>query len=231
MNLFVPQHVNETFKVTTSRSPELTPLREAFYQAYSMLVETFRTGGKLLVCGNGGSASDSDHIVAELMKGFILSRPLPYEQLIQFREEFGEEGESLARKLQGALPAISLSSAGSLKTAIANDVDAEMIFAQQVYGYGKKGDTLLLISTSGNSKNVIQAAKVARILGVSTIALTGETGGELREHCEVVLRAPANETYQIQEYHLCLYHALCIAVEEALFGEQAHVYADHYEVG
>ena len=147
---------------------------------------------KIYICGNGGSASDADHIVGELMKGFLKDRKITDERIPQ----------ELRGKLQGALPAISLSAHTSLMTATINDNDADMIFAQQVYGYAKENDLLIAISTSGNSKNVVNAVKVAKTIGVKAIALTGESGGLLKEMADVTICAPSTETYKIQEYHL-----------------------------
>ena len=171
------------------------------------MIDTYKKGGKILVCGNGGSSADADHIVGELMKGFLKSRKVTDERIPQ----------ELREKLQGALPAISLSAHTSLMTATINDNDADMVFAQQVYGYAKDNDLLIAISTSGNSKNVVNAVKVAKSLGVKTIALTGETGGELKQFADVTICAPSTETYKIQEYHLPIYHYLCTKVEEEFF--------------
>lgn len=184
-----------------------------------MIKASYEAGGKLLVCGNGGSASDSEHIVGELMKGFMLRRPVP----VGFRERLSAlytlEGEKLSNSLQGALPAISLASHTSFLTAYANDVSAEAMFAQQVYGYGKPGDVLLGLSTSGNSVNVLRAAQVAKALGMGTIGLTGRSGGKLRELCEVSICVPYDLTPDIQERHLPVYHALCLMLEEAFFDQ------------
>lgn len=171
------------------------------------MIETYKKGGKILVCGNGGSASDADHIVGELMKGFLKKREVTD----------GKIPQELREKLQGALPAISLCAHTALITATANDNDADMIFAQQVYGYAKENDLLIAISTSGNSKNVVNAAGVAKALGVKVIALTGEKGGELKSLANVTICAPSNETYKIQEYHLPIYHYLCARVENEFF--------------
>ncbi|MHB1628599.1 MAG: D-sedoheptulose-7-phosphate isomerase [Bacilli bacterium] len=185
--------------------------------AFETLRETFAGGGKLLVCGNGGSAADSDHIVGELMKGFMRRRSVPERvrtALLQTRD-----GQYAADRLQGALPALSLVGQSALCTAVANDVAPDMIFAQQVYGYAKPGDALLAVSTSGNSRNVLLAAQVARALGVRTIGLTGRTGGRMKEFCDVMVCVPQDATPEIQERHLPIYHALCIMLEEEFFSE------------
>ena len=191
-----------------TRYPQLNICKNDIENALSLMIDTYKKGGKILVCGNGGSSADADHIVGELMKGFLKSRKVTDERIPQ----------DLREKLQGALPAISLSAHTSLMTATINDNDADMIFAQQVYGYAKENDLLIAISTSGNSKNVVNAVKVAKSLGVKAIVLTGETGGELKQFADVTICAPSTETYKIQEYHLPIYHYLCAKVEEEFFG-------------
>ena len=190
------------------RCPKLNICKNDIENAFAIIVDTYKKGGKILVCGNGGSASDADHIVGELMKGFLKDRKVTDERIPQ----------ELREKLQGALPAISLSAHASLMTATINDNDADMVFAQQVYGYAKTDDLLIAISTSGNSKNVVNAVKVAKALGVKAIALTGETGGVLKGLADITICAPSTETYKIQEYHLPIYHYLCAKVEEEFFG-------------
>jgi D-sedoheptulose 7-phosphate isomerase len=185
--------------------------------AFALLQSMYQQGGKLLICGNGGSAADSEHIVGELMKAFNLPRPLPVSVRDKFIAAFPNDGAALASKLQGALPAISLVSHTSLFTAFANDVASDMVFAQQVYGYGKAGDALLGISTSGTSKNVIYALQVARTLGLRTIGLTGHNGGKMPDLCDVTICVPYESTPDIQERHLPVYHALCLMLEEAFF--------------
>lgn len=191
------------------RYPTLAQMRGAIEQAYRILEECYENGSKLLVCGNGGSAADSDHIVGELMKGFYKQRMLPEEE----RKRFGEQGE----KLQGALPAIALTQHGALSTAFLNDVDPAMVFAQQVYGYGQGGDVFLGLSTSGNSANVVLAAKVAAAKGMKVITMTGRNGGKLKELSDVCMIVPAQVTADIQEYHLPVYHTLCAMLEEHFF--------------
>ena len=191
------------------RYPALAQMRGAIEQAYRILEECYENGSKLLVCGNGGSAADSDHIVGELMKVFYKQRMLPEEE----RKRFGEQGE----KLQGALPAIALTQHGALSTAFLNDVDPAMVFAQQVYGYGQGGDVFLGLSTSGNSANVVLAAKVAAAKGMKVITMTGRNGGKLKELSDVCMIVPAQVTADIQEYHLPVYHTLCAMLEEHFF--------------
>ena len=191
------------------RYPMLAGMREEIELVFCIMKDSYEKGGKLLVCGNGGSAADSDHIVGELMKGFYKQRRLPAAEKIRF----GEQGE----KLQGALPAIALSQHSALSTAFLNDVDPEMVFAQQVYGYGVEDDVFLGLSTSGNSVNVISAAKVAAAKGMKVIAMTGKDGGAMRELSDVCLVVPAQMTADIQEFHLPIYHALCAMLEDYLF--------------
>lgn len=200
------------------KHPVLTGCLPQLNAAYDLLTATFEDGGKLLVCGNGGSAADSEHIVGELMKMFLLPRPLPERTRQRLIDVHGRSGARLADRLQGVLPAISLVSQTSLMTAYANDVDADMIFAQQVYGYGEPGDALLCISTSGNSMNVLNAASVAQALGLRTLGLTGQHGGQLAGLCNVTIRTPSVIVTDIQEYHVAVYHALCAALEERFFG-------------
>lgn len=195
-----------------SRYPELRFMEADIMNAFTMIRKTYENGGKLLICGNGGSASDADHIVGELMKGFYLPRSLPETE----QEVFGE----LGRYLQGALPAIALTQHAALSTAFLNDVEPFMVFAQQVYGYGQAGDLLLCLSTSGNSRNVINAARVGKARGLKILGMTGRDGGELKGISDVCLIAPADITADIQEYHLPIYHALCAMTEEAFFGQE-----------
>jgi D-sedoheptulose 7-phosphate isomerase len=186
--------------------------------AFDSLVNCFSQGGKVLVCGNGGSAADAEHIVSEFMKKFRIKRsvdPLISQKLVALGFDFAEH---LASQLERALPAISLVSHSSLITAIVNDIGGDMIFAQQVYGYGKAGDVLLALSTSGNSSNVLTAIKVARALDMTVIGFTSETGGKMKPICNVNVCVPDTVTFQVQELHLPVYHLLCAMVEEEMFG-------------
>lgn len=198
----------------TMRYPELDACLPDITRAYDLLCNTFDEGGKLLICGNGGSAADSDHIVGELMKGFEKPRPID----VTTRDSLAAIGAGdLADHLQGALPAISLSAHAALMTAYINDVAADAVYAQQVYGYGRPGDALLAISTSGNSRNVLNAARVATVRGLRTIGLTGATGGALHDLCDVTICVPYTRTTEVQERHLPVYHALCLMLEERYF--------------
>ena len=208
--------MDELTKLIT-KYPTLAVCRADIEKAYEAIRASYEKGGKLLACGNGGSGADSEHIVGELMKEIIIKRPVSRE-LKEALASFGEEGKMLGEHLQGALPAITLTSNISLSTAYSNDAKPELVFAQQVMGYGNPGDVLLGISTSGNSKNVIYAVETAKAKGLVTIGLTGETGGRLKELCDICICAPSKVTYEIQEYHLPIYHALCIMIEEVFFG-------------
>lgn len=201
------------------RMPELLPLEQDILTAVTQICDCFANGGKLLVCGNGGSAADSEHIVGELMKGFLLRRPLSAEMQEKLERLYPEDAPAMTDALQQGLPAISLISQTALMTAFGNDVSAQMGMAQQVLGYGRTKDILLTISTSGNSANVLYAAKMAQVLGVGVIGLTGESGGKLKELCDICLCAPSPVTFRIQEYHLPIYHCICACVENEMFGE------------
>jgi D-sedoheptulose 7-phosphate isomerase len=197
--------------------PQLSVCKESIEEAFLILKQSYEEGGIVLVCGNGGSAADSEHIVGELMKGFILKRKICCEDIDIIKSLFPDDCEYLSTHLQGALPAISLVSQPALSSAFINDVAADMVFAQQVYGYAKKGDALIGISTSGNTMNVINAIKVAKAFGIKTIGMTGKMGGVMKELCDVTIQVPLLETYKIQEYHLPVYHAICAMLEVEFF--------------
>lgn len=182
----------------------------------------FYGGGKLITCGNGGSAADAMHIVGELMKSFLLPRKIEAsnpEFVKKAQELFPADVEFFKANLQGALPAVSLVGETSLLTAFANDVSPNLIFAQQLFGLGRRGDVLLAISTSGNSDNVLFAVEVARIMGIKIVAMTGRRGGRLRHLSDVSICVPADSSYTIQEFHLPIYHMICLAAENEFFGE------------
>ena len=201
------------------RYPKLDACCEDIKEAYEIMETAYASGRKLLVCGNGGSASDSEHIVGELMKEFKLKRKVFGEQATALKSIDPELGEVLAENLQGALPAISLTGHSSLQTAFMNDAVPELVFAQQVNGYGKPGDVFLGISTSGNSKNVLYAAVNAKAKGLKVIGLTGAKENKLMKYADVCIRVPETETYKIQELHLPVYHCLCLMLEDNFFGE------------
>ncbi len=198
------------------RHPALDGCRADFDAAFSMLLASCAGGGKVLVCGNGGSASDSEHIVGELLKKFKKHRDIPADLRARL-EASGPEGRELASRLEGSIGAVSLLSMTGILTAFANDVGWDCAFAQQLLGLGRAGDVLVTISTSGNSRNCVYAATLAREMGISTIALVGAGGGRLAEICDAAICVPESETYLVQEYHLPVYHALCAMLEEELF--------------
>ena len=200
------------------RYPDMIACEREVRLARTILVEAFKAGNKVMVCGNGGSAADSEHAVGELMKSFRFKRPVDGGFKATYREVNGCEAPEW---LEGALPAVSLVSQTALSTAFGNDEAAVGVFAQQVYGYGESGDVLLAISTSGNSANVVEAAKVARAKGVKVIALTGSKESKLTALADVCICVPRDEVFQVQELHLPVYHVLCAAVEADMFGEAA----------
>lgn len=203
-----------------ARYPKLSVCESDLKQAVELICESYRNGHKLIVCGNGGSASDSEHIVGELMKGFLLPRKLGKDIEEKMREVCPDEADYFMKNLQGALPALSLVNQVALNTAFANDQAPDLSFAQQILGMGNEGDVLVAISTSGNSTNVIYALQMAKVKGVKTIALTGKSGGKIAERklADVTICVPDDETYRIQELHLPVYHMLCIAAENEFFG-------------
>lgn len=204
------------------RHPELRPLEGPVAAAYETLRTAFRGDHRALVCGNGGSAADAEHIVGELMKSMLVRRPVPTEVTDALAgtapPELGEEARYLSEHLEGALPAISLGSQTSLLSAVANDTAADMVFAQQVHGYGRPGDVLWALSTSGRSRNVVLAALTARAQGMRVVALTGEPGEPLGDLADVWIRVPAASPADAQELHVAVYHSLCAALETEIFG-------------
>ena len=209
-----------------ARYPALESCAADIRAAIASLCACYRAGGKLIVCGNGGSAADAEHIVGELMKGFLLPRHLDENILAKLHEACDATDpmtiDYFMQNLQGALPAISLPSQLAISTAFSNDQAPDLTFAQQVLGLGTPGDVLLGITTSGTSKNVLYAFRMAKALGMKTIALTGAAGGKCTAggYADITIHAPSDETYKIQEYHLPIYHTLCIAVEEEFFGAE-----------
>ena len=191
-----------------NRYPELESCRQEIEQAVECMVKTYQQKGKILLCGNGGSASDCEHIAGELLKSFMFNRTVEDKRV----------PSDLRPDLQGSLPAIPLPSIMAAFTATINDMDPAMVYAQLLYGLGKEGDLLIAISTSGNAENVARAAKLARSMGMSVLSLTGEGGGVLATLSDITIRVPAKETYRVQEYHLPVYHYLCASVEDRLFG-------------
>lgn len=200
-----------------SRYPQLKVCEHTLIEAVSAMIDCYKNGGKILLCGNGGSCADCDHIVGELMKGFLKKRPLSMEQKAKMTSLSPLLDEETLSKLQGGFPAISLPSITALNSAFCNDVDPELIYAQSVMAMGKTGDVLIAMSTSGNAKNVFAAAKVAKGLGLTVIGLTGKGGGKLSEIADICIRVPETETFKVQELHLPVYHYLCAATEEEFF--------------
>lgn len=206
-------HIEELIQ----RYPALAVCENDIRKSYELIEESYAHGGKLLIAGNGGSCADSDHICGELLKSFIKKRTPEQSFLDELAKIDPDTGSYLADKLQGSLPAISLCNQTALMTASLNDVDGNVMFAQQVNGYGVKGDVFLGISTSGNSKDVVYAMVVAKAKGLKTVALSGKTGGKIAKLADAAIVVPAEETFKIQEFHLPVYHALCLQLEERFF--------------
>ncbi|XYH03561.1 SIS domain-containing protein [Mediterraneibacter gnavus] len=204
------------------RYSNLRPIADDIVSAYLLMEECYSNGGKLLIAGNGGSATDSEHIAGELMKRFKIPRPVPAEFVDKLVAVDPDRGETLAKNLECGLMAIPLVAHEALTTAYINDVDGLGVFAQQLFGYGRSGDVFLGISTSGNSKNIMNATVVARASGIKVIGLTGAKGGELAEVSDVAVKVPETETYMIQELHLPIYHCWCLMLEEHFFEEQSN---------
>jgi D-sedoheptulose 7-phosphate isomerase len=206
-------HLEELFE----RYPVLAPCKASITTAIKALGDCYAMGGTLLVCGNGGSAADADHIVGELMKSFLIPRPLPEGLYGSLQEADSTLGQVLADKLQGALPAINLGAGSTLLSAFGNDVGPDLAYAQAVVGYGKPGDLLLGISTSGNAVNVRNALCAARAVGMTTLCLTGADGGKMAGMCDIAIKVPATRTFEVQELHLPVYHCICASVEARFF--------------
>lgn len=200
------------------RYPVLEICRQSLIDSYLVMEESFEGNHKLLVAGNGGSAADAEHIVGELMKRFKLPRPLPDELIKRLVTIDRDMGSHLASSLESGLTALPLVALEALSSAFLNDVDGLVVYAQQLLGFGRKGDVFLGISTSGNSQNILYASVVARALGIKVIGLTGAKGGKLASFSDVVIKVPEYETYRIQELHLPIYHCWCLMLEERFFG-------------
>lgn len=211
------KQAEERISELIARYPRLSNLGEQMKQSVEQLIHCYSIGNKIMVCGNGGSAADALHIVGELMKAFVCKRKLSKEWQTQFSDL--PDGEYIAQNLQMAFPAMSLVNEAGLITAYANDVAPDMNFAQQVFGQGNAGDVLIAISTSGNSENVLYAAEVAKAKSIHVIALTGQSGGKLKDYADLLINVPETETFKVQELHLPVYHALCLAVEAEFYSE------------
>lgn len=200
-----------------SRYPCLESCKDDILAATDAIIDCYKKGGKVLLCGNGGSCADCDHIVGELMKGFLKLRPLSEEKKAEMKKNCALIDDETLNKLQDALPAVSLPSITALNSAFCNDVDPELIYAQPLMSLARENDILIGISTSGNSKNVFGAVKVAKALGIKVIGLTGQGGGKLKECADIAVCVPETETFKIQELHLPVYHYICAATEEYFF--------------
>jgi D-sedoheptulose 7-phosphate isomerase len=209
--------MNHVLEKLFERHAELNFLQSKITAAAGIIIDSYKSGGKVLICGNGGSSSDSGHIAGELMKGFVKRRPLGTALQEKIRSHSPEYGAMLTGSLQQGLPAISLSAHTGLLTAIINDINGDLVFAQQVTGYGKEGDVLLGLSSSGNAKDVLYAFIVAKAMGLKTIGMTGASGGKMKGECDVLINVPETETYLVQELHLPVYHAICLMVEGEFF--------------
>lgn len=207
------------------RYPSLSGAGESILAAFYEMESCYRRGGKLLIAGNGGSSSDAQHMVGELMKGFVSKRPLPEERKKALRNVDGRYGKILAEKLQGTLPAIALCGHTALNTAFSNDVEPGLCYAQQVNGYGEKGDVFLAISTSGNSENIIYAAVAAKAADLKVIAFTGETGGALVSYADLSVKIPETESYRVQELQLPVYHWWCMMLEKSFWHQEKEIRA------
>jgi len=198
--------------------PAIADIEVQLITCIQILSDCFACGGHLLVCGNGGSCADADHIVGELVKAFRMKRPIAAPLAVALREQ-GANGERLAETLQGGFPAINLGAHSALMTAVVNDMSGEYIYAQQVVAYGQERDILLGISTSGNSEDILYAGLVAKAKGMKTIGLTGKNGGKMKNQFDIVLCAEANTTEDIQDLHSAIYHAICACVEYQCWGD------------
>ena len=203
-----------------SRYPVLQVIRHDITAAYLLMEQCYRHGGKILIAGNGGSAADAEHIAGELMKSFVIPRPVPKDFATKLKAIDPERGKMLSQKLEKGLSAIPLVAHEALTTAYINDVGGFGVYAQQLYGFGKPGDVFLGVSTSGNSENIIMAAVTAKALGIDVIGLTGANGGELASISDVCVKVPETETYMIQEFHLPIYHCWCRMLEERFFSPE-----------
>ncbi len=208
---------NRQLDILIERYPILAPCRESIQQAYEMLKEMYYNGGKLLVCGNGGSCADAEHLVSELMKGFCKLRPIPDDLRQKIIAEDPVMGEAIANDLECGLMAIALSAHSAFNYAFENDKTPDFVFAQEVMSYGNPGDIFMGITTSGNSDNVIYALEVAKAKGLGSIILTGRTGGKIAGKADVTIYVPEDECHIIQELHLPVYHAICLMLEDEFF--------------
>jgi D-sedoheptulose 7-phosphate isomerase len=215
------QDVQALFELTQTRYPALKECAPAIQATYEAIVESVKQGGKVLVCGNGRSCADSEHIVGELMKGFLRKRPICPKLAEAIQAADSAAAERIIPRLQSPVTAIALNSHPGLSSAIANDLDASMIYAQQLLGLGRKGDVFIGLSTSGNAANVYNAAVIAKALGITVVGMTGVSGGKLAGIADILISVSEKETYMVQELHLPVYHCLCAMVEAEIFGGAA----------
>jgi len=206
-------------ELLVQRYPELEQCKEDFIKAYLIMEEAYKADHKLMIAGNGGSAADSEHIAGELMKRFKIPRPVPSDFAEKLTQIDPDRGGHLAKNLERGLMAIPLVAHEALSTAYINDVDGYGVFAQQLYGFGREGDVFVGISTSGNSENIMNAAVVAKAIGIKIVGLTGSKESKLSAIADVTVRVPQTETYMVQELHLPVYHCWCLMLEDKFFGE------------
>ncbi|MBQ5764936.1 MAG: SIS domain-containing protein [Clostridia bacterium] len=209
--------MNKRIEMLTQKYPQLEVVAKDVDAATDKIIQCYKKGGKVLLCGNGGSAADCTHIVGELMKGFMKKRPVAEKQAKALKKANPNIDDEFLSNLQCGLPAVNLCESQALLSAFCNDVDPEYIYAQQVFGLGKKGDVFIGLSTSGNAKNVNLAANIAKALGLTVIGMTGQRDSKLSENSDICIKVPETETYKIQELHLPVYHAICDAVEAEFF--------------
>lgn len=212
------ENQEQQIQALIQRYPALAVIQKDLVRGYELMKDSYAHGGKLLTAGNGGSAADAEHIVGELMKSFKLQRKIDATFAARLADIDHDRGKMLADQLENALTAVSLNGCGALATAYLNDVGSS-VFAQQLYGYGEAGDVFLAISTSGNSRNIVDAAVVAKAMGIKVLALTGKGGGKLAALADVLVAVPSEETYMVQELHLPVYHCWCLMLEQFFFGK------------
>ncbi len=209
------KHLNNLIK----HYPELKPIEDEITGTIKLLITSYENSGKLLVAGNGGSASDADHIVGELMKSFILKRPLNKELVSELENINSKDAHNLLNNLEEPLTAINLNQHNALSSAFINDIDSKYVYAQQILGYGKKNDVFIGISTSGKAENIYYAMMLAKTMGLKTILLTGDHDSKTIKWVDITLKAPSKETYRIQEYHLPIYHCIALTLEDYFFNK------------
>lgn len=211
---------NPDFVKMIQQHPELSGLTDTIFSTVELICDAYRTGGQILLCGNGGSAADCGHIVGEMVKAFALPRLMPEAHRAKLQDTGASDWSSMADRLQQGIRAIDLTQQTALISAINNDLGADLVYAQQVYAYGKPGDVLIGFSTSGRSVNVLNAFTVAQAFGLSTVGFTGSRPSPFDEICDQIIGVPAEQTYEIQNLHMVIYHVICLLVEQTLFGEQ-----------